>query len=71
MVRRRSVAGIVRGAEVTCGDFFAAFLTIVAFAVCHLACLFDPMHQHMFRMNRSPVVGQHRGQGLTWQLIGQ
>jgi|GEM_PF-6603966 len=69
--QRRSGSPIRCGAEVSGGDFFAAFLTIVAFAVCHLACLFDPMHQHLFRMSRSPVVGQHRGQGLIWQLIGQ
>ena len=29
------------------------------------------MHQHLLRMLRSPVIRQHRGQGLTWQLMGQ
>ncbi len=71
LVRRCSVPGIVRGTDSSRGDFFAAFLTIVAFAVGYLACLFDAMHQHQFRMSRSPVIRQHRGQCLTWQLIGQ
>ena len=67
LVRRRSVAGIVRGADGSGGDFLPAFLTIVAFAVGHLACLFDAMHQHQFRMSRGPVVRQQRGQGFTWR----
>ena len=67
LVRRRSVAGIVRGADGSGGDFFTAFLTIVAFSVGSLACLFDAMHQHQFRMSRGPVVRQQRGQGFTWR----
>ena len=71
LVRRRSAASTVRCAEVSRSDFFAAFLTIVAFAIGHLAHPFDSMHQHLFRMSRSPAVRQHRGQGFTWQVIGQ
>ncbi|MCX7388470.1 MAG: SulP family inorganic anion transporter, partial [Planctomycetales bacterium] len=37
--QRRSGSPIRCGAEVSGGDFFAAFLAIVAFAVSHLACL--------------------------------
>ena len=35
------------GADISHCEFFAAFLTIVAFAVGNLACLFDSMHQHL------------------------
>ena len=69
--QRRSGSPVRCGAEVSGGDFVAAILAIVAFAVGHLACLFDSMHHHMFRMSRSPAVRQHRGHGFTRQLIVQ
>ena len=68
---RRSVASAFGGAEVSCCDFFAAFLAIVAFAVGHLACLFDSMHQNLFWIPRSPLIRQQRGQGFFRQLTGQ
>ncbi|RLT21588.1 MAG: hypothetical protein DWI29_01720, partial [Planctomycetota bacterium] len=41
LVRRGSVASTLRNAESSGGDIFAAFLAIAAFAVGHLACLFN------------------------------
>ena len=67
----RSAALSIRVAEVSGGDFLAAFLSVVAFAVGHLACLFDSMHQYLFRVRHSPLIRQHCDQVCFRQLTGQ
>ena len=68
---RAPVADPTWRAEVSGGDFFPSLLPIVAFAVGHLACLFNSMHQHVLRMSLSPNVRQHRGQCRDRQLTGK
>lgn len=48
LVVGRSVARAIFRSEVSRCEFFAAFLTVVAFAVGQLASFFHAMHQHVF-----------------------